>query len=139
MHVMTPHLAFPFLPTAVVACLVFAASCAPQPVRSGVGTTTAVAATPLQSALQAVPLPLLRKARNRGYEPKLWFCRGSGSNQECQDRSDLGYRPMVFFCKEQVVTGSMFTAMHCVDTAQLSLTLQQEEAGPHPADFNFAH
>jgi hypothetical protein len=136
---MTPLRAFPFLPTAVVTCLVFAAACAEQPVRSGGGTTTAVAATLLQSALHAVPPPLLRKARNRGYEPKLWFCRGSGSNRDCQDRSDLGYRPVLFFCEEQVDTGSMFTATRCVDTAQFSLMLQQEEAGPHPSNFGFAH
>lgn len=118
---MTPQLAFSLLPTAVVTCLVLAAGCAQQPVRSGVGIPTAVAATPLQSALQAVPPPLLRKARNRGYEPKLWFCRGSGSNQACQDRSDVGYRPVLFFCQEQVVIGSLLTATHCVDTSQTAI------------------
>ena len=134
---MTPHLAFPLLRPAVVACLVFAAGCAQQPIRSGVGTSTAGAATALQSALQAVPPPLLRKARNSGYHPKLWFCRGTSSNQICQDHSDVGYRPVLFFCR--IDAGSLFPATHCVDTAQLSLTFQQEEAVPHPPDFNFAH
>ena len=136
---MTRHLASPLVATAVVTCMVFAAGCAQQPARSDIGTPTAGAATPLQSALQAVPPPLLRKARNSGYEPKLWFCRGSGSNQACQDHSDLGYRPVLFFCREQAVAVSLHAAMHCVDTAQLSSTLQQEDTGVHPPDFNFAH
>lgn len=134
---MTQHLAFPFFSTAVVVCPVFAAGCAQQPIRSGVGTPTAGTATALQSALQAVPPPLLRKARNSGYSPKLWFCRGRSSNRACQDHSDVGYRPVLFFCR--VDAGSLFPATHCVDTAQLNLTFRQEEAVPHPPDFNFAH
>lgn len=133
---MTPRLTFSLLPTAVVMCLVLAAGCAQQPVRSGVGTPTAVAATPLQSALQAVPPPPPTKSTQPRIRAETVVLPKLGSNQTCQDRSDVGYRPVLFFCQE---IDSLFTATNCLDAAQLSLTLQQEDARPHPPSFNFAN
>jgi hypothetical protein len=128
------NVAFPRLRIAVIAFLAVAAGCAQQPVRSAGGTPVAAASTPTQTALQAVSPQLLHRARAHGYQPKLLFCRDSGSSGACQYSREPGYRPVLFFCKQETPTGSYLSTTHCIDVDHLSLTLQEEDTVARPPD-----
>lgn len=119
--------------TAAIAFLATAAGCAQQPARSVVGAPVAAAPMPTQAALRVVSPQLLRAARDRGYEPKYLFCRGSRSDWSCRFDSKPGYRRVLYFCMEET-TGSHLSGADCVDATHLYMKLRELDATPFPAD-----
>lgn len=121
----------------VFAFLAAAAGCAQRPVRSSVAASTVAAATPTQAALQAVPLDVLRKARDHGYEPEFWYCPGPGSSGTCVEHCHPGWTLTLLFCRQETPTGTLMSTTNCVDAPHLSLRLQQEDSRSGVPDATF--